>query len=137
MLVVSLPLRAFSAEVYARVPFVVAAALVGAVALELLRFLLYKMAQRGVRALERLAEATTYEGYLRAQGLAVDTEVNLQLGEYTLKNHQLQPLDPAIAAQPDFVRVFGPNERANPILEKRNPVKAQRTASQRLGDGRL
>ena len=41
-----------------------------------------------------------YEEYLRAPGLAIDTEVNLQLGEYTLKNHTLQALSPSTPTCP-------------------------------------
>ena len=67
------------------------------------------------QALDRLMEAPTYEAYLRGQAQAVDTEVNLQLGEYTLKNHTLQALPSSIALLGDFVDVFGIFRDANPI----------------------
>eukprot|EP00966_Prymnesium_polylepis_P315084 7280750-Prymnesium_polylepis.1 len=66
-------------------------------------------------AAERLAAATTYEEYLRAQTQAVDTEVNVQLGEYTLKNNTLQPLGADISSSADFISVFGVSRNANPI----------------------
>ena len=66
-------------------------------------------------ALERLAVAPTYEVYLRAQAQAVDTEINLQLGEYTLKNHTLQALPLGISRAADFVAVFGVRRESNPI----------------------
>ena len=58
-------------------------------------------------AAAKRAAAPTYEAWLRAQTQSVDTEVNVQLGEYTLKKNTLQPLPPHISADGDFVSVFG------------------------------
>ena len=66
-------------------------------------------------AAERIVAAQTFEEFLRAQTHSIDTEVNVQLGEYTLKNNTLQPLSPSISASPDFVSVFGVSRNANPI----------------------
>jgi hypothetical protein len=38
----------------------------------------------------------------------VGTEINVQLGTYTIKGNQTEMLDHSIAEQPDFVDVFGP-----------------------------
>ena len=59
--------------------------------------------------------APTYEAWLRAQTQSVDTEVNVQLGEYTLKKNTLQPLPSHISVDGDFVSVFGVSLNANPI----------------------
>lgn len=67
------------------------------------------------RAFDRLVTAPTYEMYLRASVQAVDTEINLQLGEYTLKNHTLQALPAGIANADDFVSIFGVARDSNPI----------------------
>jgi hypothetical protein len=45
----------------------------------------------------------------------VDTEINLQLGEYTLKNHALQALPAHINRHPDFMQIFGAKRESNPI----------------------
>ena len=58
--------------------------------------------------------AASDEEYLRAAG-HVDTEVNVQLGEYSLKKNMLQPLPPAFSTDGDFVTVFGVSMNANPI----------------------
>ena len=67
------------------------------------------------RAFEKLDEASNYESYLRMQAQAVDTEINLQLGEYTLKNHTLQALPLSYTRSADFVAVFGVRRDSNPI----------------------
>ena len=65
-------------------------------------------------ATAEMGVAPTYEAWLRAQTQSVDTEVNVQLGEYTLKN-TLQPLPSHISVDGDFVSVFGVSLNANPI----------------------
>ena len=81
VMVVSLPLRAFSGEAYAGVYFLVTAALAGAAALELLRFLLYKMAQRGVHALEKLATGSARGGTpLRPPGPLDVAHISIAIG---------------------------------------------------------
>lgn len=50
----------------------------------------------------------TYAGWLRAQlAPTVDTEINVQLGELTLKRHHMQLLDSSVVKHSDFVAVFG------------------------------
>jgi hypothetical protein len=49
-----------------------------------------------------------FEQWLREiSSVTVDTEINVQLGEFTLKRHQIEPLDPAIMKLPDFQDVLG------------------------------
>jgi hypothetical protein len=49
-----------------------------------------------------------FEEWLRlTTTLSVDTEVNVQLGEFTLKKHQMQLLPDEILGCQDFVTVFG------------------------------
>jgi hypothetical protein len=54
------------------------------------------------------AEAkVNFEAWLReTTTLAVNTEINCQLGEFTIKKHVTQPLDPEIQANLDFIAVF-------------------------------
>ena len=66
-------------------------------------------------ALGALDGMSDYAAYLRAQTQAVGTEINLQIGEYTLKNHALQALPLRIARTEDFVAVFGETRHSNPI----------------------
>ena len=66
-------------------------------------------------AAAKMGVAPTYEAWLRAQTQSVDTEVNVQLGEYTLKKNTLQPLPSHISVDGDFVSVFGVSLNANPI----------------------
>ena len=52
--------------------------------------------------------AEVYEAWLRQHVSTVsETEVNVQLGELTLNQHQMQLLDPRVAETADFVAVFG------------------------------
>ena len=46
-------------------------------------------------ARDKRLHAMTYEAYLRAQTESVDTEVNMQLGEYTLRKHTMKMVDGA------------------------------------------
>ena len=49
----------------------------------------------------------SFEAWLReTTTLAVNTEINVQLGEFTIKKHLTQPLDSDIQENPDFVSVF-------------------------------
>ncbi|KAH9262352.1 hypothetical protein BASA82_000599, partial [Batrachochytrium salamandrivorans] len=49
-----------------------------------------------------------FEEYLRQGGnKMVDTELNIQLGEFTLKNHRVEPLDPVVCEFNDFEDIFG------------------------------
>jgi hypothetical protein len=49
-----------------------------------------------------------YGNYLRiTSSLAVDTEVNVQLGEFTLKKHRVEPVSEEMCSFGDFVNVFG------------------------------
>ena len=45
----------------------------------------------------------------------METEINLQLGDLTLKTARLEVLDPAIANMPDFIAVFGPQHNRTPM----------------------
>jgi hypothetical protein len=48
-----------------------------------------------------------FEAWLReTTTLMVNTEINVQLGEFTIKRHTTQPLDTYIQDHPDFVQVF-------------------------------
>ena len=61
-------------------------------------------------------EFKDYESYLRYySNQRVDTEINLQLGDLTLKTARLEVLDPAIANMPDFIAVFGPQQNRTPM----------------------
>ena len=61
-------------------------------------------------------EFKDYESYLRYySNQRVDTEINLQLGDLTLKTARLEVLDPAIANMPDFIAVFGPQHNRTPM----------------------
>lgn len=53
-------------------------------------------------------EPVTYESWLRERISAVaETEINVQLGELTLKRHHMQLLEQAVARHEDFVATFG------------------------------
>ena len=67
------------------------------------------------QAEQRPQHASSYEVFLRAQTEAVDTEVNMQLGEYTLKKNTLAALPVEIGTDADFISVFGVSLNANPI----------------------
>ena len=50
----------------------------------------------------------TYESWLRERVSALaETEINVQLGELTLKRHHMQLLEQSIARHEDFVATFG------------------------------
>ena len=52
----------------------------------------------------------SYAEWLRATtNLTVDTEVNIQLGEFTLKKHRVEPVDDRFRGFTDFAVVFGKN----------------------------
>ena len=58
--------------------------------------------------LEEEEKELTYEEWLRKKTtLSVDLEINIQLGEMTVKKHALEPLDPAYLELPDFRAVIG------------------------------
>ena len=48
---------------------------------------------------------TFMEWLLRTTTQSVDTEINVQFGEFTLKKHLVTSLAPSIASQPDFIDV--------------------------------
>lgn len=49
----------------------------------------------------------SFEAWLREiTTLAVNTEINIQLGEFTIKKHVTQPLEDEIQDNPDFITVF-------------------------------
>ncbi len=53
--------------------------------------------------------AEMFEQWLRrVTTTAVDTEVNVQFGEFTLKKHAVRSLDHRLRRLPDFVDIFGP-----------------------------
>ena len=53
-------------------------------------------------------QADTFAEWLRlTTNLAVDTEVNIQLGEFTLKKHRVEPIDERFRGFGDFAAVFG------------------------------
>ena len=54
-----------------------------------------------------LMSRTFREWLLRTTTQSVDTEINVQFGEFTLKKHLVTSLAPSIASQPDFLDVFG------------------------------
>ncbi len=72
-------------------------------------------AEEALQAEQTQQQASSYEAYLRAQTEAVDTEVNMQLGEYTLKKNTLAALPAETGADLDFISVFGVSLNANPI----------------------
>ncbi|KAL1530323.1 hypothetical protein AB1Y20_001232 [Prymnesium parvum] len=52
--------------------------------------------------------SSDYETWLRANVSSIsETEVNVQLGQLTLNQHQMQLLDKSVSEHPDFVAVFG------------------------------
>ena len=51
-----------------------------------------------------------YTAWLRVKvSPAAETEINVQLGELTLKSHHMQLLEPAVSTHSDFLDVFGDN----------------------------
>ena len=49
-----------------------------------------------------------FEAWLRAGGItSADTEVNVQLGEFSLKKHRVQPVPAFMCRFPEFAAVFG------------------------------
>ena len=64
-----------------------------------------KFARANLAAADR--DVASYEEWLRSTTtLTVETEINLQLGDLTLKKHRVQVLDRQIAELPDFREVF-------------------------------
>jgi len=62
---------------------------------------------RRVLSHEALDELS-YEEWLRTTTtLSVDTEVNLQLSEFTLKKHKMKRIESSIEKHPDFEAIFG------------------------------
>jgi hypothetical protein len=60
-------------------------------------------------------ERESYEGWLRRAQKAqrvLDTEINVQVGDITLKTARLELLDRAISRKADFVSVFGESKDA-------------------------
>ena len=56
------------------------------------------------------AKSGGYPAWLRVKvSAAAETEINVQLGEMTLKRHHMQLLDGAVAHHADFLAVFGEN----------------------------
>lgn len=59
----------------------------------------------------------SFEAWLReVTTIAVSTEINVQLGEFTIKKHVTQPLDSIIADDDDFLTVFA-NMSHNDIIQ--------------------
>ena len=53
-------------------------------------------------------DALRYEDWLRqTTNLGVDTEINVQLGEFTLKKHRVEPVDERMCMFSNFRQVFG------------------------------
>lgn len=60
----------------------------------------------------------SFEEWLRATTtMSADTEVNTQLGEFTLKKHQMGMLEPRFALHPDLVYVLGPLHKKQGALQ--------------------
>lgn len=60
----------------------------------------------------------SFEEWLRATTtMSADTEVNTQLGEFTLKKHQMGMLEPRFALHPDLVYVLGPLHKTRGALQ--------------------
>lgn len=56
--------------------------------------------------------ALRYEDWLRqTTNLGVDTEINVQLGEFTLKKHRVEPVDERMCMFSDFRQVFGTDKK--------------------------
>ena len=64
---------------------------------------------------EEVGETATYEQWLRSTTQAVETEINVQLGQFTLRKQQLQLLDDEIQMQPEMLEIFGEGIVENPI----------------------
>ena len=66
-----------------------------------------EMEPRGSNAgVEADESKSSYEDFLRGRN-KLDTEINVQLGEFTLKKHRVQPIDEEICDFADFSSVFG------------------------------
>ena len=64
--------------------------------------------RRQLTNIDDASSETPYEEWLRqTTTLGVDTEVNVQLGEFTLKKHRVEPVDPRMTQFADFRAVFG------------------------------
>ena len=54
---------------------------------------------------------SSFEAWLReTTNLGVDTEINVQLGEFTLKKHRVEPVDGRLCSFGDFAHIFGVHE---------------------------
>ena len=54
------------------------------------------------------ASRAGYEAWLRVRiSPSTETEINVQLGELTLKRHYMQLLEPEVSCHGDFLEVFG------------------------------
>ena len=67
-------------------------------------------------AREQELASLSFEDWLRrTHSERVNTEMNLQLGEFTLKKHAMAQLDAAVQTLPDFIDVFGIKTASNPV----------------------
>ena len=57
--------------------------------------------------LESLDQLSYMEWLRTTTTLSVDTEVNLQLSEFTLKKHKMKRIESSIEKHPDFEKIFG------------------------------
>ena len=61
-------------------------------------------------------EGMSYEEWLRhCTTQVIETEINIQLGEFTLKKRQTKQLNFEISDHPDFITVFGNIAQENPV----------------------
>ena len=64
--------------------------------------------QRQMQSRSGTLSKLSFEEWLRETTTAtVDTEINIQLGEFTLKKHKMQRMDAAVEQAEDFVAIFG------------------------------
>ena len=79
-----------------------------------------------VRAAQPLTDEPFERWLRRVTTTAVDTEVNAQLGEFTLKKHTVRALDDRLRRLPDLVDVLGPptTEKCAPAYPARAPPLA-------------
>ncbi|CAM9225977.1 unnamed protein product, partial [Phaeothamnion confervicola] len=74
----------------------------------------------------------TFEEWMRMVTQAVDTEINVQLGEFTLKRHSMETLPEHIEQHPDFVTVFGRSSDASSAVGCAEVVNTTRRTWLRL-----
>jgi hypothetical protein len=79
------------------------------------RFSLYKdLVKEAVKVTKPKGGMESYEAWLRQHVTTVsETEVNVQLGNLTLNQHQMELLDLSIAEHEDFIAVFGAPRQDN------------------------